>query len=103
VIVAFSAFAPHMGSELLEQLFAKELGDCRWPAYDPALAAVDEASVAVQINGKTRELITCAKGRAQAEVEEQAKTVVSKWLANKTIVRVIFVPDRLINFVIREG
>jgi leucyl-tRNA synthetase len=99
VIVLLSTMAPFMTSELLEQLFGKQLGECTWPSYDPKLAAQEEATIAIQINGKTRAMLTIATGSPQEKVEPEAQAVASRWLAGQTIIKVIFVPNRLINFV----
>ena len=100
VITLLSVMAPYMTSELLELIFAKELKDCIWPSYDPALARVDEVSMAIQINGKTRTIITMAVGSLQKDVEQKAQAEVTKWLQEKQITKVIFVADKLINFVV---
>lgn len=101
LIVSLSVLAPHMSSEMLEMLFNKELALCPWPSYDPALAIDNEITVAIQINGKLRGDITVARGSEQQAVTAQAQTVVASWLAGKEMVKIIFVKDRLINFVIK--
>jgi len=101
VIVALSCMAPHMASELLELLFQKKLQDCVWPVYDPALTQANEANIAIQINGKTRGVILMPVDANQAVVEEKARAEVAKWLENVTIVKIIFVPNKMISFVIK--
>ncbi len=100
VIVALSALAPHMASELLEQLFGKQLRDCEWPTYDPALTVQATVEIAIQVNGKVRGQITVARDSAQDMVQPQAQAVIEKWLEGKTIQKVVFVPNRLLSFVI---
>jgi len=100
VIVALSALAPHMASELLEDLFGKKLRDCEWPAYDPAFTVQATVEIAIQVNGKVRGQITVARDSAQDAVQPQAQAVIEKWLEGKTIQKVIFVPNRLLSFVI---
>lgn len=101
VIVALSVMAPHMTSELLELLFQKELQDCSWPVYDPALAAAEEVTIAIQVNGKTRGFVTSSPGEKQAIIEEKARSVIAKWLDGVTVIKIIFVQDKMISFVIR--
>lgn len=101
VIVALSVMAPHMASELLEVLFKKQLQDCVWPVYDPAMTVLAEVSVAIQVNGKTRGLVVVAPGTAQEVVENKARIEIAKWLAEKTVVKVIFVQDKMISFVVK--
>ncbi len=100
VIVALSALAPHMASELLEHLFGKKLRDCEWPAYDPALTVQATVEIAIQVNGKVRGQITVARDSSQDVVQPQAQAIIEKWLEGKTIQKVIFVSNRLISFVV---
>lgn len=100
-LIALSVMVPHFSSELLEQLLGKQLEHATWPTYDPALAHVSEAEIAVQVNGKLRATINMKKGAARDVVEQQARAAAEKWLENKEIVKIIVVPDRLINFVIK--
>ncbi len=75
-----------------------------WPSYDPALLVEDMVPIVVQINGKLRETlqVQSAKCKVQSEVElaARASEKVVKYLANQTVKKIIFVPGRLINFVI---
>ncbi|MFT6765514.1 MAG: leucyl-tRNA synthetase [Alteromonas naphthalenivorans] len=101
VIVALSALTPHMSCELLEQLFNKQLRDCSWPQFDPELAKQTEVTIGVQVNGKVRGQLTIDRSAMQEQVEPQAKELIAKWLEGKSIVKVIWVPGRLISFVVR--
>jgi leucyl-tRNA synthetase len=100
-LVAFSVLAPFMASELLSSLFCKSVEECAWPYFDPTLAVEDEATIAIQVNGKMRGSIVVQKDADQETVEAEAKKVVLKWLDGKQTIKVIFVKNRLINFVIR--
>ena len=102
IIVILSSMAPHMASELLEQIFNKSLQDCSWPTYDPALAAVDQVTIAIQVNGKLRGTIVMPVGAEQAQVEQQAKLEITKWLTEKDIIKIIYVQDKLINFLVKQ-
>lgn len=101
ILVVLSTMAPHMASELLEVIIGKQLADCTWPTYDPALVYEDTVMYVVQVNGKVRANIPLKRGLLQLQVEPLAKDSIAKWLLDKSIVTVIFVPDRLINFVVK--
>ncbi|KKQ48633.1 MAG: Leucine-tRNA ligase [candidate division TM6 bacterium GW2011_GWF2_38_10] len=101
LLVAVSVMVPHFSSELLEQLLGKQLENCSWPCVNEALAEVTEVEYAIQVNGKLRGTLVMKKGITQADIEPLAKQEVSSWLAEKTIVRVVFVPNRLISFVVK--
>ena len=74
-----------------------------WPKFDPALAAEDEVEVVLQVNGKLRGKLTVAKGTAQDELERLARadSKVQSWLDGKTVAKVVVVPDKLVNLVVR--
>ena len=101
VIISLSVLAPHMASELLEQVFSLQLRDCVWPTYDVELARDTQITIAVQVNGKVRAQIVVAADVTQAQVEPQARQAVEKWLEGKEIVKVIWVPQRLYSFVVK--
>ncbi len=90
-----------MASELLEQLFGKQLQDCSWSYANPEYTYENEVEVIVQVNGKLRAAIKAVRGTEQSVIEPLARTTISNWLEGKEIIKVIFVKDRMINFVIR--
>jgi leucyl-tRNA synthetase len=75
-----------------------------WPVYDASLLAEDTVAIAVQVNGKLRETIQVqsAKCKVQSEVEEIAKASarVARYLGASTVQKVIFIPGKLVNFVV---
>ncbi|KKR19075.1 MAG: Leucine-tRNA ligase [Parcubacteria group bacterium GW2011_GWE2_39_37] len=99
-----SPFAPHMAEELWslignnESIFLQ-----KWPEYNGALIRDELVNLVVQINGKVRETIEVEAGiteeAAQKIALEQEK--IKPWLENKEIIKVIFVPDKLINIVVK--
>lgn len=101
IIVTLSTMMPHMSSELIERLCNKQLSDCQWPVYDSALATHDTVTIAVQVNGKMRARIEVAPDLSQSEAEAVARQAIAQWLENKEVIKVVFVPNRLISFVIR--
>ena len=100
IIVSLSVMAPHMASELAQVLLGKEIGDCTWPTYDSALVQDEQVTIVVQVNGKLRANIISPRDADQAQVEPEARGTVERWLKGVDVVKVIFVPNRLINFVI---
>ncbi len=100
-LVAFSVLAPFVTSELLLNLFCKTLSECAWPAFNPTLAQEDEVTIAIQVNGKLRGSIVVSKDADQQTVEPQARDAILKWLDGKEPIKVIFVKNRLISFVVK--
>jgi leucyl-tRNA synthetase len=98
-----SPFAPHLSDELGAAYGTDQsLQAQRWPAFDPALAAEDEVTYAVQVNGKLRGQIQvgAAAGEQEVKAAAQKDEKVAPHLVGKTVRKVVFVPKRLINFVV---
>lgn len=101
LLVSISIITPHFSSELIEQLLGKQLENCKWQTFDVALAAENDVEFAIQVNGKLRGTVILPKGSTQTVVEPQAKNIIANWLQDKQIVKVVFVSDRLISFVVK--
>ena len=95
-------FTPHIAYECLEILGIKEIKT--WPQIDTKLILKEKIKMAIQINGKTRDVIEIEKGVNQNSVEKLCKSniKVKDKIFNKTIIKVIFVKDRIINFIIKQ-
>ncbi len=103
LIVMLAPFAPHFAEECWERLgHTTSVFDARWPAWDEELVVADELEVPVQIGGKTRARIQLLRGSDEATAVAVAKAdpTVQKFLEGKTIRKIIYVPDRLLNLVI---
>ena len=96
-------FTPHIASECLEKLNIKDINLDRWPEIDKNLIGKKKIKVAVQINGKTKEIIEVQKDLQEKELVEESKMndKVSKSLANKKIIKIIFVKNKIINYLIK--
>ena len=92
---------PHFSSELLESLLGKNLKDTFWSTFDPKLAQISEVEIAIQVNGKLRGTLNTFKDATEKEIRIKSEKIVEKWLYNKTFVKFIYVPNRLVNFVIK--
>jgi len=103
-VIMLSLFAPHLADELWEELgHAGPLLRVPWPAFDPALAAEEELEMPVQINGKLRARIRVGVSASEEEILAlvQAEGKVVQHLAGKEIVKVVIVPQKLVNIVAR--
>ena len=74
---------------------------CAWPSVDKSCLVEDTVEVVVQINGKLRARLTVAKDADRATLENEARQVAASWLAGKEELKVIVVPNRLVNFVVK--
>ena len=103
-VLLLNPFAPHIAEELWHALgHSTTLTYVPWPSYDPALLVEDTVEVPVQINGKVRaKIIVPANSDAAAlEAAARAEEIVQKNLEGKTVVKVVAVPGRLLNFVVK--
>jgi leucyl-tRNA synthetase len=97
-------FAPYLAHELWEMIGRKgSLLRAPWPQYDPALAKEEEIEIPVQVNGKLRGLIVVPADASEQTIRERALSdeKVRTAIAGKQIVKIIFVPGKLINIVVR--
>jgi leucyl-tRNA synthetase len=97
-------FAPYLAQELWEeQGRANPVFHEAWPEYDPELAKEDLAEVVVQVNGKLRGRLHVPFGTAKEELESLAKAdeKVQPFVEGKQIVKMVVVPDKLVNIVVR--
>ena len=97
--VLLAPFAPHMAEELWQQLGHEgTVFNAGWPTYDEAAMKDDEIEVAVQINGKTRAVVTVPADVSKEDAIAAGKAVIADKLTG-TIVKEIYVPGRIINIV----
>jgi len=97
-------FAPFLAQELWEELgHAEPLIRHPWPAYDPELAREEEAEIVVQVNGKVRGRFHAPFGTAREELERRAleEPKSQPFLAGKQVVKLIVVPDKLVNIAVK--
>jgi leucyl-tRNA synthetase len=104
LVQLLSPFAPHISEELWQQLGQEgSVHQSTWPTYDEKYLQTDTVTIAVQVNGKLRgtvELPTDVSKEAATEAA-QKETNVAAHLGGKTVARAIYVPHKLINFVIK--
>ncbi len=104
LLILTNPFAPHITEELWELSgFDKELNQQSWPVYDEEKCREKEVELAIQINGKVRGRFTISADAEKTEVLEKAKLEESaaRYLDGKNIVKEIYIPGRLVNFVVK--
>lgn len=104
LVILLSPFAPHVSEELWHSLGNEgSVTYAMFPEYVAAYAADDTVTYPVQFNGKMRFTVDMAKSATPAEVEAQVRSLeqTAKWSAGMKIVKVIVVPGRIINIVLK--
>jgi leucyl-tRNA synthetase len=104
LVLLLSPYTPHLGEELHMRLgHQTSVTAAAWPVADPAIAREDTIELAVQLNGKVRAHVTVAPDTPEGEVKRRAleEPRVKEMTAGKQIVKVVVVPGRLVNVVMR--
>lgn len=102
LVIMLAPFAPHLAENLWEKLGKKDsVHQQLWPTVAPA--ATTRQEVIVQVNGKRRGLLTLATNASEVEAVAKARMLptVASALSKKELARVVYIPGRVINFVIR--
>jgi leucyl-tRNA synthetase len=96
-------FAPHLGSEVYELLTGRRVWEEPWPDADPSMLVADTFELVCQVNGKVRDRVPAPTGAAKDELERLALGApgVQQHVDGQQVVKVIVVPDKLVNVVVR--
>jgi len=104
LLIILSPFAPHITEELWQKLGYKDFISTQpWPEYDEKFIKEDKFNLIIQINGKMRETIETSIGTSEEDAKELAlsSSKILGWTNGKEILKIIYIKDRLINFVVR--
>ncbi len=104
IALLLAPMAPYLAHELWEMTGEKSnLLKAPWPKYDAALAAEDEIEIPVQVNGKLRGLVVVPAGATEDQIKQAAlaNEKVKAAIAGKQVAKVIVVPKKLVNVVVR--
>ncbi|MCF7943288.1 MAG: leucine--tRNA ligase [Spirochaetia bacterium] len=103
-ILILAPYAPHMAEELWEMLGHKNsIAFEPWPQWDENLTKEQVSQIVLQVNGKVRAKFDQPVGLDQDSLREKALAHerIQEWIKDKTIIKIIVVPDRLVNIVVR--
>ena len=104
LVIILSPFVPHLSEEFWSLLGHSETITYQpWPQFDESLIQLDEVTIAVQVNGKLRANINIAKDSDEKDVISEAMSLenVKKFTSEGNVVKTIYVPNRLLNFVVK--
>ncbi|MEO8572863.1 MAG: leucine--tRNA ligase [Pyrinomonadaceae bacterium] len=107
LILMLTPFAPHIAEELYGVVIGSDEGmlakGARFPDYSEELAKADEIEIPVQVNGKLRSRIFAPPGAANEVMEQMAfaDEKITELVSGKDVVKVVVVPGRLVNIVVR--
>ena len=104
LVVILSPFIPHLSEEFWSLLGHSETVTYQsWPLFDENSIQLDEVTIAVQVNGKLRANINVSKDLDEKDVISEALSLenVKKFTSEGNVVKTIYVPNRLLNFVVK--
>ena len=104
IVIMLSPFVPHFCDELWEAMGEEGfLFNASWPEYDEKLTVADEITMAIQVNGKVRGSISVERTASKEDIEKMALAVenVQKHTEGKTVAKVIVVPRKIVNIVVK--
>ena len=92
---------PHIANECLEKLGAENVEF--WPKFDKKLLGKQKIKIAIQINGRTKGVLEVDKDLSEANIVKISKenNKINKNLKNKDIIKIIFVKNKIINFLVK--
>jgi leucyl-tRNA synthetase len=96
-------FAPHVAAEVYELLTGRRVWEEPWPEADPALLERETFELVCQVNGRVRDRVQAPTGASREELETLARETrgVQAHLNGHEVVKVVVVPGKLVNFVVR--
>ncbi|MDE3133799.1 MAG: class I tRNA ligase family protein, partial [Acidobacteriota bacterium] len=96
-------FAPHLGAEVFELVTGRRVWEEPWPAADPTMLLADSFELVCQVNGRVRDRVRAPSGAGRDELERLALAApgVIAHLDGHAVVKVVVVPDKLVNVVVR--
>jgi len=103
-LLTLAPFAPYITEELWSKLgYSETIHYEQWPSYDPEALEEENVILAVQINGKLRDTIMISKDAKEEEAIEYAKQSkkLNAYLEGKNIVKVVYVPGRVVNLLVK--
>ncbi|MCM1335015.1 MAG: leucine--tRNA ligase [Bacteroides sp.] len=102
LLILLNPFAPHITEELYEQMgYGGVLNEQEWVKYDEALCIDETVEIVVQVNGKVRAKVMIAANAEKDAAIAAARAAAEASLADKTVVKEIVVPNKLVNFVVK--
>jgi leucyl-tRNA synthetase len=96
-------FAPHLAAEVYEQLTERRVWEQPWPDANPEMLSADTFELVCQVNGKVRDRVSAPTGAPREELEQLclATRGVRAHIDGREVAKVVVVPDKLVNVVIR--
>lgn len=103
LLLMLAPFVPHIAAELWSKFFTGDVHKQNWATFDASAVVEEEIEIVIQINGKVRDRVKVPVGLGKTDLEKLAPSLprVNELTADKKIVKIIAVPNKLINIVVK--
>ncbi len=104
MILLLSPYAPHIAEELWERYGGRtSLAYEAWPSFDPSRVVEDVITISIQVNGKLRATLEVSRATSPEQIKSAAKALeaVARHLEGKALLKEIYVPGKIVNFVVQ--
>jgi leucyl-tRNA synthetase len=102
MLIALAPFAPHIAEELWQRLGHTDLiAHARWPEVDARMLEDEQLELPIQVNGKLRGKLSAPRTSTPQQIEQGAREAVAAQLEGKEVLKLVHVPGKLLNFVVR--
>ncbi len=103
LLTLLNPYAPHITEELNEQIGYQPICESSWPEYDEEKTIDDKITIGVQVNGKLRGEVLVNTNEEESSVKEKVLNIenIKKYLDGKDIVKFIYIPNKIVNIIIK--
>ena len=103
ILKLLNPFIPHFTSECFKEFSKFKKNDNSWPRVNKEILDNEEVNIVIQINGKKRDILKVKKGTNEDELLKKinSNVKIKKFIVNKKIIKKIFVPNKIINLIIK--
>jgi len=104
IVVLLSPIVPHITEELWTLLGKTDaIADTAWPGFDAGIAAEEEITIVLQVNGKVRSRITVPADESEARIKAAARADkrICEFIGDRPVLKEVYVPKKLVNIVVR--
>ncbi len=102
MIILLAPYTPHIAEELWHEMgHTASVFEEKWPEYDPSKLVQDTVEIALQVNGKLRGTMEIAMNEDKDSVLTRAKELLESKFEGKSVVKEIYVPNKIANFIVK--
>ena len=104
LLLLISPFAPHLSNELSEIIGVDKNSCDKWPEYNKDIITEEKVEIVIQVDGKVRDRVEIETNSNEENVKNiyLQREIIKKWIQDKEIQKILFVPNKLINIILKK-